>query len=176
VISDQRDRLCLFQGGAIAIGVFFLSPRRRFSFHIHLLPPGALIPAYTVISLLIVVFAHILKVGFYWAVERRTFLTNDELKAAYVVIRHNVRTYESAGVVEVVKGRPYAESTLKKFENEQSSADRHEGWRYFLEKSTLKAGTDPTEATELRQAELESRESKATQDGSGTNGGGGMSR
>jgi hypothetical protein len=98
-------------------------------------------------------------------------LTNDELKASYVVIRHNVRTYESAGVVEVVKGRANAESTLKKFENEQSSADRHEGWRYFLEKSTLKAGTDPTEATELRQAELESRESKATQD-AGPNGGG----
>ena len=68
------------------------------------------------------------------------------------------------------------EGTLKKFENSQISADRHEGWRYFLEKSTLKAGTDPTEATELRQAELESRESKATQDIGGTNGGGGMSR
>jgi hypothetical protein len=109
--------------------------------------------------------------GFFWNREKEGFLTNDELKASYVVIRHNVRTYESAGVVEVVKGRANAESTLKKFENEQSSADRHEGWRYFLEKSTLKAGTDPTEATELRQAELESRESKATQD-AGPNGGG----
>ncbi len=81
-------------------------------------------------------------------------MTNEELKACYVVIRHNVRTYESAGVVEVVKGRPNAEAILKKFENDQTSADRHEGWRYFLEKSTLKAGTDPAEATELRQAEL----------------------
>jgi hypothetical protein len=76
-------------------------------------------------------------------------------------------------VVEVVKGRQNAESTLKNFESEQSSADRHEGWRYFLERSSIKAGTDPAEATELRQAELESRESKATQDdvssgGSGT--------
>ena len=103
-------------------------------------------------------------------------MTNDELKASYVVIRHNVRTYESAGVVEVVKGRTNAESTLKNFESEQSSSDRHEGWRYFLEKTTLKAGTDPTEATELRQAELESRESKATQEGGGSNGGGGISR
>ncbi|MGA2347915.1 MAG: hypothetical protein ABSF93_18030 [Candidatus Sulfotelmatobacter sp.] len=93
------------------------------------------------------------------------------MKASYVVIRHNVRTYESAGVVEVVKGRTNAESTLKKFENNQSSADRHEGWRYFLEKSNLKAGTDPAEATELRQAELENRESKAAQEG-GANGGG----
>src|SRR3984893_8817092 len=103
-------------------------------------------------------------------------LTNDELKASYVVIRHNVRTYESAGVVEVVKGRQNAESTLKNFEAEQSSADRHEGWRYFLEKSTLKAGTDPAQATEWRQAELERRESKATQHAEGTNGGGGFSR
>lgn len=94
-------------------------------------------------------------------------LTNDELKASYVVIRHNVRTYESAGVVEVVKGRPNAESTLKKFESNQSPADRHEGWRYFLEKTSLKAGTDPAEATDLRQAELENRESKATQEGGG---------
>ena len=103
-------------------------------------------------------------------------LTNDELKASYVVIRHNVRTYESAGVVEVVKGRQNAESTLKNFEAEQSSADRHEGWRYLLERSTLKAGNDPAEATELRQAELESRETKATQEGSGSNSGGGIAR
>jgi hypothetical protein len=92
------------------------------------------------------------------------------------VIRHNVRTYESAGVVEVVKGRQNAESTLKNFESEQSPADRHEGWRYFLEKSSLKAGTDPAEATELRQAELESRETKATQESEGFHGGGGPSR
>ena len=103
-------------------------------------------------------------------------MTNDESKASYVVIRHNVRTYESAGVVEVVKGRTNAESALKKFESEQSPSDRHEGWRYFLEKTTLKAGTDPAEATELRQAELESRESKATQEDEGSNKSGGVSR
>ena len=111
-----------------------------------------------------------------FAADKGAHLTHDEVKASYVVIRHNVRTYESAGVVEVVKGRQNAESTLKNFEAEQSSADRHEGWRYFLEKSTLKAGTDPAEATELRQAELESRETKATQEGSGSTSGGGISR
>jgi hypothetical protein len=79
-------------------------------------------------------------------------------------------------VVEVVKGRQNAESILKNFESEQSSADRHEGWRYFLEKSSIKAGTDSAEATELRQAELESRESKATQEGDGSLGGSGTSR
>ena len=111
-----------------------------------------------------------------FALQKGEHLTHDELKSSYVVIRHNVRTYESAGVVEVVKGRQNAESTLKNFESGQSPADRHEGWRYFLEKSTLKAGTDPTEATELRQAELERRESKATQEGEASNGGGGFSR
>ena len=121
-------------------------------------------------------FAHTLKVGHWSEAAKGEFLTNDELKASYVVIRHNVRTYESAGVVEVVKGRTNAESALKKFESDQNPADRHEGWRYFLEKTTLKAGTDPTEATELRQAELESRESKATQEGEAFNNRGGISR
>ena len=79
-------------------------------------------------------------------------------------------------MVEVVKGRTNAETALKKFESEQNPADRHEGWRYFLEKTTLKAGTDPAEATELRQAELESRESKATQEDEGSSNRGGMSR
>ena len=121
-------------------------------------------------------FAHTLREESLFQGDKGEYLTNDELKASYVVIRHNVRTYESAGVVEVVKGRTNAESALKKFENDQSPSDRHEGWRYFLEKTTLKAGTDPAEATELRQAELESRESKATQEGGGPNGAGGISR
>jgi hypothetical protein len=121
-------------------------------------------------------FAHTLRVEHCFRLQEGEFLTNDESKASYVVIRHNVRTYESAGVVEVVKGRTNAESALKKFEGEQSSSDRHEGWRYFLEKTTLKAGTDPAEATELRQAELESRETKATQDAEASSSGGGSSR
>lgn len=50
---------------------------------------------------------------------------------------------------------------MKKFEDSQHSADRHEGWRYFFEKTELKAGTDPLEATQQRQSELERRESKA---------------
>ena len=77
------------------------------------------------------------------------------------MIRHNIRSYLSAGVVAVVKGRQNAESELKKFQDAQHSADRHEGWRYFLEKTDLKAGTDLHEATRQRQAELERRESKA---------------
>jgi hypothetical protein len=50
---------------------------------------------------------------------------------------------------------------LKKFEHSQASADRHEGWRYFIEKTDLKPGMDPAQATRRRQTDLEVRESKA---------------
>jgi hypothetical protein len=53
---------------------------------------------------------------------------------------------------------------LRKFEDSQPSSDRHEGWRYFLEKTGLVAGTDPAQATQQRQAELEERELKAVRD------------
>jgi len=49
-------------------------------------------------------------------------------------------------------------------EQGQGSEDRHDGWRYFFEKTDLKPGTDPDKATHLRQADLETRESKAQQD------------
>ena len=42
---------------------------------------------------------------------------------------HNIRTYESGGVVLVVKGRENAEIRVKHFETGQSSEDRHAGWR-----------------------------------------------
>lgn len=91
-------------------------------------------------------------------------LTRDEQNASYAIIRHNVRTYRSDGVVEVVRGKQNAELILKKLETSQHPPDRHEGWRYFIEKTDQKAGTNPTEATHRRQAELEVRESKAIQD------------
>ncbi len=75
-----------------------------------------------------------------------------------------MRTYRSDGVVELLRGKQNAETELKKLEGSQPSADRHEGWRYFIEKSELKAGSDPGEATHRRQAELEVRESKALED------------
>jgi hypothetical protein len=73
-----------------------------------------------------------------------------------------VRTYESGGVVEVIKGRHNAETTMKEFEAFQGSQHWQVGWRYFLEKSKLKAGTDPAEATHFQQMELEIRESEAS--------------
>ena len=88
-------------------------------------------------------------------------LTINDSSASYAIIRHNVRTYRSDGVIAVIRGRQNAESELKKFEDAQDSSDRHEGWRYFIEKIDLKAGTDPAEATQHRQAQLEGRESKA---------------
>jgi hypothetical protein len=91
-------------------------------------------------------------------------LTRDDLTSSYAIIRHNIRTYRSAGVVAVVRGKQNAELKLKTFDDAQESSDRHEGWRYFIEKTNLKAGTDPAQATQHRQAELEGRESKALQE------------
>ena len=91
-------------------------------------------------------------------------LTREELSASYAIIRHNVRTYRSAGVVEVVKGKHLAELVLQKLEACQDSSDRYEGWRYFIEKTDQKPGSDPLEATQRRQEELEVRESKAMQE------------
>ncbi|HZR57796.1 MAG TPA: hypothetical protein VFA74_13055 [Terriglobales bacterium] len=85
----------------------------------------------------------------------------DDSKACFAIIRHNVRTYESGGVVAVIKGRTAAENILSQQEKGQGSEDRHAGWRYFLEKTDLRPGMDPTEATNLRQTRLEVRESEA---------------
>jgi hypothetical protein len=87
-------------------------------------------------------------------------LTIDDSRSSYVLIRHNIRTYVSAGVVEVIQGRQNAEAVMREYQNRQSSPDAHEGWRYFLEKSGLRAGMDPAQATDARQRDLEIRESK----------------
>lgn len=91
-------------------------------------------------------------------------MTRDDLNSSYAIIRHNVRTYVSAGVVEIISGKRKAELALEKLESCQDSADRHEGWRYFIERTALEPGMDPAEATRFRQTDLEARESKALQD------------
>ena len=53
----------------------------------------------------------------------------------------------------MVRGKRNAESELKNLDS-RASSDRYEGWRYFIEKTDLKAGTDPAEATQLRQARI----------------------
>jgi len=84
-----------------------------------------------------------------------------DAKSSFAVVRYNARTYDSGGVMAVIKGREAAEAVLKQFERCQGSLDRDAGWRYFLEKTDLRAGMDPLEATKLRQARLELRESQA---------------
>src|SRR5215472_4208161 len=42
------------------------------------------------------------------------FLTRDDFTASYAIIRHNIRTFQSAGVLAVVTGKQRAESELKK--------------------------------------------------------------
>jgi hypothetical protein len=98
------------------------------------------------------------------ATRGSSLTTRDESSFSYAIIRHNVRTYESGGVVQVVRGKNSAETTVKQFEDGQSSEDRHAGWRYFPEKTEIKPGTNAAEATHRRQSDLESRERKAQED------------
>lgn len=100
-----------------------------------------------------------------WQLGNGSFLKLFSIADSYAIIRYNIRTYESDGVQVVVRGKQTAESELKRLEECQDSSDRHEGWRYLIDKTSLKAGTDPIEATRHRQAELELRESKAMQPG-----------
>lgn len=67
-------------------------------------------------------------------------------------------------MVQVTRGKTAAETTVKEYESSQSSEDRHAGWRYFVEKTGIKPGTSPAEATHKRQAELEQREQQAMDD------------
>src|SRR5438105_3850719 len=81
-------------------------------------------------------------------------------RISFAVIRYNCRTYESGGVMAVVKGQANAARTVEQFENRQTDQNRHAGWRYFLEVTDFKPGMDPEKATTLRQIRLEIRESK----------------
>ena len=87
-------------------------------------------------------------------------LTRDESKAAFAVVCYNVRTYASGGVVAVVKGRENGENIIKQYEAAQSATERQEGWRCFLERTEMKPGIDPKEATHQRQNSLDLREAE----------------
>ena len=88
-------------------------------------------------------------------------MRRDESKASFAIIRYNFRTYESGGVMAVIKGHSNAKMKIEHFEGAQSNEDRNAGWRYFLERTNLKPGMDPEKATKLRQARLDVRESKS---------------
>jgi hypothetical protein len=80
---------------------------------------------------------------------------------SFAVIRYNVRTYASGGVMAVIKGPSNAKMKIEHFEGGQSEEDRNAGWRYFLERTNLTPGMDPAKATKLRQARLDIRESRS---------------
>jgi hypothetical protein len=83
----------------------------------------------------------------------------DKSKASFAVVRFNEQTYESGGVVAVVQGIEAAQKALTACGLQQSEQNRMAGWRYFLEKTNLRAGMDPEKATKLRQMKLDLQES-----------------
>jgi len=82
----------------------------------------------------------------------------DKANSSFAVVRFNERTYQSGGVVSVIKGIEAAQRTLHDFVWCQSEENRRAGWRYFLEKSDLSPGMDPKKATTLRQVRFDLQE------------------
>lgn len=83
----------------------------------------------------------------------------DKSDSSFAVVRFNERTYQSGGVVAVIKGIEVAQRTLDDFDWYQSEESRREGWRYFLEETDLRPGMDPEKATKLRQVRFDLQES-----------------
>ena len=83
-----------------------------------------------------------------------------ESKASFAIIRFNSRSYESGGVMEIVRGRQSANLAIQRLHESQSKEDWALGWRYFPEMTDLKPGTDPVKATRLRQGSMDARESE----------------
>ena len=82
----------------------------------------------------------------------------DKSESSFAVVRFNERTYQSGGVVAVIKGVDAAQRTLNDFGSYQSEENRRAGWRYSLEETDLRPGMDPEKATQLRQVRLDLRE------------------
>jgi hypothetical protein len=83
----------------------------------------------------------------------------DKSGSSFAVVRFNEQTYQSGGVVAVIKGTEAAERTRNDFDCYQSEENRRAGWRYFLEETDLRPGMDPEKATKLRQVRLDLQES-----------------
>jgi hypothetical protein len=82
----------------------------------------------------------------------------DKANSSFAVVRFNEQTYQSGGVVAVIKGIEAAQRTLHDFDWCQSEENRRAGWRYFLEKTDLSPGMDPEKATTLRQVRFDLQE------------------
>jgi hypothetical protein len=84
----------------------------------------------------------------------------DKSETSFAVVRFNERTYQSGGVVAVIKVMEAAQRTLNDFDWCQSEEHPREGWRYFLEETNLQPGMDPEKATTLRQVRLDLQETE----------------
>jgi hypothetical protein len=82
----------------------------------------------------------------------------DKANFSFAVVRFNEQTYQSGGVVSVIKGIEAAQRTLNDFDWCQGEENRRVGWRYFLEKTDLPPGMDPEKATTLRQVRFDLQE------------------
>jgi hypothetical protein len=83
----------------------------------------------------------------------------DKSDSSFAVVRFNERTYESGGVLAVIKGIEAAQTILDDFDWRQSEENRCAGWRHFLEETELRPGMDPEKATKLRQVRFDLQES-----------------
>jgi hypothetical protein len=61
----------------------------------------------------------------------------DKSESSFAVVRFNRRTYQSGGVVAVIKGIKVALKNSRRFRLVSERGDRRVGWRYFLEKTDL---------------------------------------
>jgi hypothetical protein len=82
----------------------------------------------------------------------------DKSKLSFAAVRFNERTYQSSGVMAVIKETEAAERTLNDFDWFQSDDNRRAGWRCFLEATDLRSGMDPEKAPRLRQVRLDLQE------------------
>ncbi len=72
-------------------------------------------------------------------------MRRDESKASFSIIRYNFRTYESGGVMAVIKGRGNGETKIGHFEGGQSKEDRNAGWRLLPRTNRSEAWDGPGE-------------------------------
>jgi hypothetical protein len=98
--------------------------------------------------------------SYLWSEQQRLGCDmTDKSEFSFAVVRFNERTYQSGGVVAIIKGVEAAKRTLANFDWCQSEENRREGWRYFLEKTDLRPGMDPEKATKLRQVRFDLQQS-----------------
>jgi len=83
----------------------------------------------------------------------------DKSESSFAVVRFNEQTYQSGGVVAIIKGIEAAQRTLNDFDWCLSEENRRAGWCYFLEETDLRPGMEPEKATRLRQVRFDLQES-----------------